>query len=362
MNEEKGHCSVFFVDYGNTEHIVFAEIFKLPREEGFHPSLSAECCCKDVSVDFQTMLESENIYVNIVSALDSGSFIIDFTDETQGGVSNPPRAITNQQQSVPVEASRAAVGSTPEASRAAVGPPQEATRSPVGPPPGLNLQNVKYPLVEFNRSVTHDVCISNVESNGTFHCQLVRNASALEELMCLLKESVATPLIGTVTVGTPCLASDSREMVIYRGEILGNHISGIRVRLVDFGNSEDFKPEAISSIIPEFVTNFPAQARHCILKNVDAAADVAQLISLLKSYESKEAVHARVVRETSKGLLEMELFDLTQNEGVNILELVGRKRVRAPPGMYCKYYIHFRTFNQTFRNVYLYKFQKFLIG
>lgn len=287
-NEKTNTSQIFFVDYGNSAEISSDVIYILPREEGFQHAMCAECSCKGDGVfdDVRSYVDSENAYIKVLSVLDSNAYVVEFVGNVKE-LDSPARPITNQS-------------------------PNMSKSSPAAV--------MKFDPIQVDQTKPHAVCISNVENNGTFYCQLLHNAQQLESLMCNIIENKSTSSIsGTLKSGMPCIASESTGLD-YRGEVVENSVSGIRVKLVDFGNIQVFSQNDLHPISPEFA-RMPAQAFHCILKGSESY-DKQIVFNMLKSYESQQQLNGIVRGVDESGLYILDLYDIFK-DGVSLEKLLA---------------------------------------
>lgn len=140
--------------------------------------------------------------------------------------------------------------------------PRSATRRSVGE---------EFIRVEPKRHEKMKVYVSNVESPNLFHCQPVKSAQDLQNMMDGLNkhiEGTAPASAFQPKLQAPCVAQYSDDHMWYRAIVTGLKRSGdVEVRFVDFGNHETLKSSSIRSLPSKFLA-FPIQGIPCSLEDV----------------------------------------------------------------------------------------------
>ena len=236
-------CTVLYVDYGNSETLSLNEVKVMPSRFRQLPSQAIQCCLHGSladAADFQRMLESENIYANVASVMDSGLHVVQLSENQQ--TARQPVAMPE-----PIQA-----------------PPKSNQAQNRLSNQNTGMRTSFKPL-QFNVGKHIDLCISHVEPSGKFYCQLLENGPRLNQLMIILHEraQAGTPM-NILPPGTPCLTKSVLDRdVVYRSKIVTQpEPQKVTVQHVDFGLSEDV-PLSNILFIDEDLLDLPAQAIHC---------------------------------------------------------------------------------------------------
>ena len=294
MNTENNTVKVTFVDYGNQEWIEAANIFSIPNKYLQLPSQAIECS-QSGSSDCTSPFELEEVhplYAQVLSVLDSGLHIVKLSTEKAG-----------------------TLASATESTRASA------------PVTSFSASNFSYQSKTLKVGSYEDICISHVEPNGQFHCQLLSEAKALANLMCHMQNLHLTPLKGAFRDGTCCLARSSEDGLVYRGQVVSGTVDGPRVKFVDFGITETIR---IANLFQTEESLLEVETRSvlCMLTNCGTTSN-EQLFSFLKSFESRRPLVAKVLKKSSRAY-ELELYDTAVSDEPLLVETsVPTRQVRA---------------------------------
>jgi len=108
--------------------------------------------------------------------------------------------------------------------RSAFGQPVVQLPSPVGsaglPATSLSTLSVpRYGETSLAEGVWHRVCISSVEPDGSFYCQLLADTNSLNTLMLELSSVRPLPVNGAVVDGMACVVRNPADGFIYRARV-----------------------------------------------------------------------------------------------------------------------------------------------
>lgn len=293
-----GKCEVLFVDYGNRETLSPQELKSMPARFNQLPSMAIQCCLHGSvsnAADFQRMLDSENMYARVRSVTNSGLHVVDLSE-----------GLTQQTQIQP--------------------PPRQNGYGNISSPQNTNAPEAafvkQYKPLQFNVGKQVDLCISHVENNGNYYCQLLENAPRLNQMMHTLDKmnNISNAPVTSTKQGMPCIArSNTDKNVYYRSKIIGpsKEPGKVEVQHVDFGVTE-MVPSSYIFNIDEDLMDLPSQAIHCSLAGSDNYKSSA-VYNTLKKYESKTALVGGVMLK-SGSLYEMELVDTSGRQDVYIVK------------------------------------------
>lgn len=179
----------------------------------------------------------------------------------------------------------------------------------------------KYQPLEFDTSQRQNVCISHVDDDGTFHCQLLNNAEAINSLMMMINYSPVIPLKSVPFESMPCIVRSPYDRILYRAKVVKQQQGSDRVivELVDFGTKVEATVYDVH-VISDAALMVPIQSITCRLYNAeDIPTEV--LVPLLRRYDSKTILIARIVGKVSPYLYVLELFDTSSDDDVRLLDV-----------------------------------------
>ena len=182
----------------------------------------------------------------------------------------------------------------------------------------------KYNPILIDESPTA-VCISHVEDNGMFYCQMLVHAAKLDELMYQINHTTLVQMKGILFDDTPCLVRSPLDKSIYRSQVLTSRVDSVVVKLVDFGTIFEL-PHSELYIMPDAFLNYPTQAIHCALYGAEKIQP-ATIVSVLSRYNSKVQLVGRVMCKNPTNI--MELTDTTMMTRIQILDLVKIETSRS---------------------------------
>ncbi len=280
-------CRVSFIDYGNTSTVNISEVMVLNSRFSSLGAQAIECSLSGASshtADLDSLLECEHLYVKVLSVTDDCLHIVDLSTSPDNFMSVP---FNSEGQATILPSGSAAASSS-------------------------------FSPVQFNMGKFADVCISYVEDDGFFYCQLMENADKLDELMCDLQLSYGpdSAYITQPKPGIPCIVFDRNEQIHYRAQVLSIRGNNNEVRYIDFG-MPSFVPVSCLRQISEEHMLLPVQAIGCTLANSEDIP--AQLVTQL--LQSRRRLMAKVQLKTIKGY-EMELVDTSSGDDIYLVTML----------------------------------------
>jgi len=108
--------------------------------------------------------------------------------------------------------------------RSAVGQPVVRLPSLVGTAGLLSAVMSTFPVPKYAHSnlaegLAHSICISSIEPDGSFYCQLLSDAKRLNQLMLELSSVNLLPVNGAVVDGMACVVRSPTDGCIYRAHV-----------------------------------------------------------------------------------------------------------------------------------------------
>ena len=283
------NAEVVFIDYGNTEIKTTDELRTLPPELCELPPQAVQCGLFDEGVcsyEFETLVDSGPFLARVISVLPKGRCIVELNDKSTGkvyghrdGVNEPTSPIVN--------------------------PPKGIAKSSTPANKPLKKAELIPELPQYEEYL--DVCISHVNSDGSFYCQLIKNAPALDTLMADMQFCYNETSKSEERNDVPCVIKSATDGAWYRT----SSTSTVEAQLVDFGDKQQFYHK--KQIKPKHL-ELPIQALHCQLANVNENFQTA-----LKKYESKVGLIAKFEKVTSGPYL-VTLYDTTSMKDICLNE------------------------------------------
>lgn len=283
---ESSGYSVQFVDYGNSEKKMLAELFPLPDKFCSLPQQAVEC-----SYD---------------------------KSNTSSSLTDSLMALTSETVTTSVKSS---------SSKIHVVSVKELEKNASVHKPNLPIENPYSPLVLKVGNI-YDVGISNFENPGSFSIQIIDNAPVLEKLMMAIDQNFDNleGFPATISAGEACLARFS-DQVVYRGHILRLKSDNYEVLGIDFGHSE-LLPSKNLKPIPAVYKSLPSQRVHCSL-DLQRYSWSASDNKLLQSLIGQPLVAK--FQPGSGGIYEIDLYDTNKfDRHINSEVLVTRTEPEEP--------------------------------
>ena len=278
-HEEQSCCEVTFIDYGNSETVSKDNVISLPANFGSIAAKAVPCTLNWDAIqatNFPEVVECDTLHAKTIGVLDSGVHVVILS--------------TGEGDSAKEEMDAMLAAS--------------------------------YTPVQFDMGSLQDVCISHVEDSGYFFCQLLSGAKCLETCMEQILHSVSVHPCRlsqtSIKPGTPCLAKNLVDGIVYRSQIVLVSQEGVEVKFVDFGTVETVEPEVLFCISAEQMS-LPTQAIYCSLSDTDDLPP-SQIVDLLKQYESSVGLVAKVVLRAGQ-LCDMVMFDTRNGQDVSLTVL-----------------------------------------
>lgn len=265
---------VRFVDYGNTELVDRENVKPLSSALLNTPLLSIECCLDgfpSVAATEQALEATENLIAEkkISVTFTGGKNVRVMVDGQDAGQVLQSKGYGGQQQRSMPSPHKSPPAQPAFGSRS----PQQAgsgygTRSPLAAFPGpRSFKDPSPPSGSSDAIITH-----LEEDSGMFFVQLLSAETQLEQLSTKLQSvfnSGGSPLPGPPTKDMVCGARFSADCFWYRSKV--DSVSGgkVKVRFVDYGNTEFAQSSSLKALPPELFTT-PVLAFPCQLKGLQS--------------------------------------------------------------------------------------------
>ena len=191
----QGLCGVTFIDYGDSATVNIKELWPIDEQFLSLPVQALRCCATGQSVRLgcdklqKAFASGCTIYIHITAEL-SVHHLVDIEFDRPSAVGQPVVQLPSQ-----------------------VGP----VGLPVMSLPALSIP--KYVESSLAEGVWHSVCISSVEPDGTFYCQLLDDAVSLNQLMLKLSSVQLLPVTGALVDGMACVVHNPTDGHIYRAHV-----------------------------------------------------------------------------------------------------------------------------------------------
>ncbi|XP_071116873.1 uncharacterized protein [Haliotis cracherodii] len=163
--------------------------------------------------------------------------------------------------------------------------------------------------------------VTHVEENGIFYVQLSSAEDLVTELSERLQELYNSDGVSALTSsvkGTPCCAKFTVDAAWYRAVIESVQGGTVRVRFVDFGNSDTISKESVKSLEVDFFT-VPPLAFQCRLQGIatwqgdqkQKFSEVTEDKELTVRFVTKTAPYTVELSHGSQNLMKHLMPDLT---------------------------------------------------
>ncbi|XP_052774771.1 uncharacterized protein LOC128213245 isoform X2 [Mya arenaria] len=293
-------CTVFFVDYGNSEKKSTSELFTLPQALCKLPAQAIPCQYKSISDDVEDALHN-------LTNDDKPSMLMVISGNTERGYV------------VEIEAVEKLFGRTLSSQT----------------PKSVSVQQTKpasklwhsYTSVIMQVDSIYDVCVSYVDHPGQFYVQLIANAKNLDLLMQAIDQVAHNyDKLTNLYTGYPCLAKFS-DGSWYRSEVQSVEGGLVTCAAVDFGTVETLPPTQLRNNDINFKQQ-PAQAIKCTidLRKCDSSSWTCTDIDSFKALTEGKALVAKVTGRHGF-LYELDLYDSNER---SITAEVGQGKQRQP--------------------------------
>lgn len=184
-----GSYKVTFIDYGDSDTLSITDLWPIEAQFVTLPVQATRCCVTG---------PTPHIDCNKLRSAFSGGCCIYILIT----------AVTSMHNLVAVKADSSGVG---QPAAPLYCPPGNA-----GVPAATVLTYTESSLAE---GAWHSVCVSSVEPDGSFYCQLLSDATKLNALMMDLSSTQLLPLNGAVVNGMACVVRSPADGCIYRAHV-----------------------------------------------------------------------------------------------------------------------------------------------
>ena len=273
--------NVVFVDYGNSETILYSQVRKLDPKFTSLPAQAVPCCLAEVvpagnvqwspeaNREFSEHTVEHSCVAQIKNTQDMSGRLFKFGD--------------NQQLEVTLidsETSKSAAEELVQLKLAVFTTPSVTSESSVTSVRHrvVSSEPASTPFTSLSLQVgeTYDVYTSSVESPSRFWLQLASSEEALATIQEKVKSSSASSsqLLNPLP-GTTCCSKFSGDECWYRSVVKAKRSTGVDVLFVDYGNSEVVQLSDVRVVKPELLA-WEAQAFCCTLhgcKSVEVEED-----------------------------------------------------------------------------------------
>ncbi|KAK3602033.1 hypothetical protein CHS0354_015024 [Potamilus streckersoni] len=232
--------TVFFVDYGNKEVISMSDVCTISDEFLTLPTQAIHCSLQlsnvkynpEMSIKFEELVMDQVLTIRSVKVNnDAYEIVLTLQD---GTCVNDMFSSTAENEV-----------STGLASKDAV---------------------ISYPKATYPTDKNIKVYLSYTESPSNFYVQLATQEDKLNELMGKLKDTYSEEKqsLSQGMPGVACTAKFSNDDKWYRAEVLEPHDTTLKLRFVDFGNSEETSLDLVKILASEFVDIQPLAFQCCL--------------------------------------------------------------------------------------------------
>ena len=283
VNASTKQVLVSFVDYGNSDVILFSNVRQLSSELFTLPVQAMCCSMADISqrggaewsqeaiLAFQEIGANRQLICEVVNVEKEDLPAVKFSDSVMDNRDVGMELVRRGYAKAPL--------SPPRSHSHVPVPPRSAAKLPPHDEPSNEEEyfttssfKLSYNKLKLAPAHIFDVTVSHVESFLEFYCQLQSDSDKLASLMdeievhCNYLEAVQC---STLNVGTPVLAQFSADGGWYRALINARPGSGgvCPLTFVDYGNSEEVEIANILQIPSKFIS-LPTQAFKCQLYGV----------------------------------------------------------------------------------------------
>eukprot|EP00794_Sanderia_malayensis_P004854 gene4854-5491_t len=316
---------VFFIDYGNSEFMVWKHLKVIPDEFCELPPQALQCRLANIepvggvwgkgAVKLLKELILERELKGVPSHLcRSGAIVIKlFADDA--------RQVLVAQQLV---MAGFAHWKRSHSSRASSSTPSTASSS--GNTLSIKVKPGQLGQIDIKPGKYLDLCVSHYESAEIFFCQPVEHSDDLtamqDELQSYYAGSQATDLpIASATVGQICCARFSDDQAWYRGIIRSVcENAKFEVQFIDFGNNEILPLKEIKVLSPAFL-QLPILALKCCFYGIKAESKAGSFDDFLEKFEEltlEKQLVAHVKEVEDSGIFSLVLLDATGKDEVNV--------------------------------------------
>ena len=348
----KSHFLVKFVDYGNEEECVAADVKELRRAYTSLPK-QALCCSlsavrpphgtqwSDAAIEMFGDLTNCSIKKLVGCLLErctDGSYITELIDLQSNDTIHQILISTGLAMDT-----EETVGQSPPRGRG-LGRKLSATSttSTVSRTSSTGKQtppaDLKYKELQLKVGQFVDVSVEFSASPSSFWCQLTEHSGRLSSLMEQLEKEYSALQALDLGIQNPepnqvCCARYTEDDAWYRGLILKVNIPNVTVKFVDYGNTETMNISRIKQLDRQF-TSLPAQAVKCSLYGIDCQRGkwVAEDNQKFEQLTVGKHMVAKVVSKTRNGVHMMNLADVSDGGELSINESLVKMGIAIRAG------------------------------
>ncbi|GFQ66797.1 tudor domain-containing protein 15, partial [Trichonephila clavata] len=253
-------CTVYYIDYGNTDVVDVSKIKELQREFFSLPPQAIRCKSYNVSPKSESWSNAD-IEAFVAMTLEK-SFVAQFVESDENGIYSVNLVSIGKLQEDVLNKEFVSLGHgrLEDSSKIIVLNPHAAS------------SNLTFPVPEVKIGSQEDMIVTYGLNPAEVFCQLKSFEKNFKKMMFDMqdyynKESAGEALIDRPHQGMICVCQFSLDSAWYRGEIKKVEKNSLVVLYVDYGNSEIVDKKKVRSINQDF-TLLPIQGIKCCLKGI----------------------------------------------------------------------------------------------
>ncbi|XP_054006330.1 tudor domain-containing 6-like isoform X1 [Hylaeus anthracinus] len=300
MSVMENKCKLYYVDFGHTEVLPYADIFQLPSHFINPKVLSIRFTLSGVH-ELNVTDEMKKYFKQIVSGKLLGLHV------------RPPEGPPLVQY-----------GDLYDDGKNIKNILRQAFPTPVTVTPMTSSFGYEESK-QLSRGVEEIVHVSFVESCRKFFVQLDSNSTSLESIMnCLAKFCQNAPILNLaqLKIGLPCAALYDNQW--YRAQILGINANNVKVLYVDYGNEETVTVSSLRLMHDNLIKTLEAQAIRCILNGWEVLPCTQEIHNQFELLILEKRLRLKVIDVNPDGIV-VELYDPEKMESIKsqMLRMIG---------------------------------------
>ncbi|GFT20671.1 tudor domain-containing protein 1 [Nephila pilipes] len=253
-------CTVYYIDYGNTDAIHVSKVKELQREFFNLPPQAIRCKSYNVSPKSESW-DSTDIEAFVTMTLEK-SFVAQFVESDENGIYSVNLVSIGKLQEDVLNKEFVSLGHgrLEDSSKIIVLNPHAAS------------SNLTFPVPEVDIGSRKDVIVTYGLNPGEVFCQLKSFEKNFKKMMLDMQDYYNKVSAGEALIDRPhqnmiCVCQFSLDSAWYRAEIKKVEKNSLTVLYVDYGNCEIVDKKKICSINQDF-TLLPIQGIKCHLKGI----------------------------------------------------------------------------------------------
>ncbi|XP_076298392.1 protein tudor-like isoform X2 [Lasioglossum baleicum] len=264
---EKDNATVQFLDYGNTETVVFDKIKVIQKEFLKLPIQAVHC--KLFGLEGATL--DETAASTFEDKVDGKLFEAEFVTEENDIYGVMIREVVDGQRTNAFVNEEFCKGvNLLQAKEATLFSfkPNKNVKQPARP--DYASPDAVWSTVSHKPETKKDVIVTWFTNSNNFYCQVLDNENEFKTIMNKIQRVYVgrEPVSYTLKIGSPVIATFSEDKALYRAEIVElNKCNGHLIHYVDFGNNAVVDFRNIYPVEKEFM-HLPKQSFQCSLLNI----------------------------------------------------------------------------------------------